>query len=67
MTTTCTNYNAAINYNAPINYNGVCDSPVPQVLAGGYYRHDYQLEKPKKKRNNDDDIALMIAMLELED
>ena len=62
----CTNYDAAINYNAPINYNGVCTSPpVSGVVGGGYVRHDYHREIPRRKSN--DDIAIVLALLELTD
>jgi hypothetical protein len=61
----CTNYDAAINYNAPINYNGVCVSPpVSGVVGGGYVRHDYHRERPRK---TNDDIAIVLALLELTD
>jgi hypothetical protein len=60
----CTDYNAAINYNEPINYNGVCTTPPPQNLAGGFVNHEYHRIKPRKKN---DDLAIVIMALELTD
>lgn len=61
-----TAYNESINYNASINYNGVSTPPTPPpTIVGGYVRHDYHFNKPI--RYNDDDFALILAMLELTD
>lgn len=62
----CTTYDAAIGYNEPINYNGVCTAaPVSTIAGGGYVRHEYHREI--KKKNYDDEIALIIALMELDD
>ena len=59
----CTGYNEAINYNAPIPYNGVCVSPTPTTpVVGGYVLHDYH-----RKREDLDEIGLIISLLELSD